>query len=556
MKLRKLTDQYSVTGQFTVADVAEAARDGFRGIVCARPDGEEPGQTPAEEIEKAAIAAGLTFESIPVPTGTMPTKEDAARMKVVLHGVDGPVLGYCRSGTRAALLWGMAQAGLMPDAQILAAGQNAGVDMSKITGFLADASVEAGTAPGRRFDVVVIGGGAGGLAAASGLLRRRPGLSVAVIEPSPDHFYQPGWTLVGGGVFTPAKTRRPEAALIPRGAEWIRSRVVRVLPGENRVEVADGSPLSYSVLIVAAGITLNWAGIPGLEETLGQNGVTSNYRYDLAPYTWQLVKDLSRGTAIFTQPPMPIKCAGAPQKALYLSCDEWRRRGVLNAMQVEFDTCTPALFGVKEFVPALMNYIRDYGVDFEPRSRLVSVDGARKLATFERTAENGKKHQVEKHFDMLHVVPPQQAPAFVKESGLSDASGFVAVDPGTLQHTTYPNVYAIGDVAGTSNAKTAAAVRKQAPVVALNVLRTLAGQKPVYIYDGYGGCPLTVERGKIVLAEFGYGGRLMPTLPKWILDGQKPTHLAWLMKKDLMPFLYWEMLKGHEIMVKPEKAEG
>ncbi|NHO33118.1 bifunctional protein tyrosine phosphatase family protein/NAD(P)/FAD-dependent oxidoreductase [Acetobacter fallax] len=561
MAFRSLTDRYSVAPQLSMDDVAEAARQGFRAIVCIRPDGEQKGQPAAAEIGKATIAAGMTFESIPFQSGMLPSETDIERMKVVIRGVDGPVLGYCRSGNRAAMLWAFAEAGTLPENDIITAGQKIGIDLSPISGALkrnaapvTDKAPGAapGSAPGRRFDVVVIGGGAGGLSAAAGLLRRRPNLSVAIVEPSADHFYQPGWTLVGGGVFTAKQTRRSEASLIPKGAEWIRSRVEQILPGEGRVIVADGAPLSYSVLIVAAGIVLNWGGISGLEETLGRNGVTSNYRYDLAPYTWQLVQTLSRGTALFTQPPMPIKCAGAPQKALYLSCDEWRRRGVLDSITVEFDTCTPALFGVPAFVPALMNYIRDYGVDLELSSRLVSVDGTRKVATFERKGDNGPM-QIERGFDMLHVVPPQIAPAFVRDSGIADPSGFVAVNPATLQHITYKNIYALGDVAGTGNAKTAAAARKQAPVVALNALATLDGKAPVYAYDGYGGCPLTVERGKIVLAEFGYGGKLMPTLPGWILDGTKPTRLAWFLKKDVMPRLYWEMLKGHEFMVKPEK---
>ena len=546
-----LNDTYAVTSQLSVKDIVEAARQGFRGIICARPDGEEAGQPDIETLEKAAMAASVTFEAVPVKFGSLPNQTDIDRTKVMLKGVDGPVLGYCRTGNRAAQLWALAMAGTLSADQILLAGQKAGFNFSPLSTQLQKTSTTPNTS--QHFDVVIIGGGAGGLSAASGVLQRRKGTSVAVIEPSENHFYQPGWTLVGGGVFTPEHTRRSEASVMPKGVEWIKAAAELISPEEQTVVLSNGQRLSYRVLIIATGIVLNWDAIEGLPETLGRNGVTSNYRYDLAPYTWQLVQSMTSGDAIFTQPAMPIKCAGAPQKAMYLACDAWRKKGVLDRINVEFDNVGGVLFGVADFVPALMEYVHTYGIKLQFSSQLVAVNGDQHVATFERKTPTGTE-RVQRSFNMLHVVPPQSAPSFIRESGLGDAAGYVAVDPTTLRHTTYSNIFALGDSAGTSNAKTAAAVRKQAPVVALNAVAALNGKPPVAGYDGYGGCPLTVENGKIVLAEFAYGGKLKPSLPTWLLDGKRPSRLAWYMKKDLMPWLYWEMLKGREIMVTPEKV--
>ena len=97
--------------------------------------------------------------------------------------------------------------------------------------------------------------------------------------------------------------------------------------------------IGYQVLIAGAGSEARLGRDRGLSATLGRNGVTSNYRFDLAPYTWQLVQQLQRGAALFTQPPMPIKCAGAPQKAMYLSCDHWRRRGGSSDIDVGIPQC-------------------------------------------------------------------------------------------------------------------------------------------------------------------------------------------------------------------------
>lgn len=395
--------------------------------------------------------------------------------------------------------------------------------------------------------VVVIGGGAAGIATAASLLKRKPGLDIAIVEPSETHAYQPGWTMVGGGIFDVATTIRPMKSVIPKGTAWIRQAASSFQPEDNQVILADGSTLTYEALVVAPGIRLAWEKIAGLAETLGKNGVTSNYRPDLAPYTWELVQQAKSGRAIFTQPPMPIKCAGAPQKSMYLACDYWRRAGVLDDIAVEFRNAGAVLFGVADYVPALMEYVGKYGIDLELESNLVAVDGSARKAVFQT-----KLGEETCDFDMLHVVPPQVAPQFLADSPLAAASGFTEVDQHTLQHVRYPNVFGLGDGGSMPNAKTAAAARKQAPVVAVNLLRALESKGPIAGYDGYGSCPLTVERGKIVLAEFGYGGKLAPSFPTWLVDGTKPARLSWMLKADLLPWIYWNgMLKGREWLAGP-----
>jgi len=263
---------------------------------------------------------------------------------------------------------------------------------------------------------------------------------------------------------------------------------------------------------------------------------------------------MKSGRAIFTQPPMPIKCAGAPQKAMYLSGDAWLRRGVLPNVDIQFNNAGGVLFGVKDYVPALESYIRKYDASVNLFHNLVSVDGAAKTAVFEVAAPDEAPRRVETEFDMMHVCPPQTAPDFIRVSPLADAAGWVDVDQATLRHKTFDNVWSLGDVMNAPNAKTAAAARKQAPVVADNIAADIAGRSATAQYDGYGSCPLTVERGKIVLAEFGYGGVLQPSFPKWMIDGTQPSRAAWLLKEKLLPPIYWKaMLRGKEWMAKPEK---
>ncbi len=400
----------------------------------------------------------------------------------------------------------------------------------------------------KHYDVIVVGGGAGGIATAASILKRGPKLHLAIIDPADKHFYQPGWTMVGAGIFTAVSTGRPLSSCIPKGATWIKQAVQAFEPESNKIILDDDSTLEYDRMVVCPGLKLNWEGVEGLAENLGKNGVTSNYSYKTAPYTWELVQNLKSGKALFTQPPMPIKCAGAPQKAMYLSSDYWLKHGVLNGIDVNFYTSTPGLFGVAAYVPALMEYIEKYGANLNFQHTLTKIDGENKVATF----TNSDGATVESDFDMIHVCPPQCAPDFIRNSPLADEAGWVDVDQNTLQSRKFENIWSLGDVMNAPNAKTAAAARAQAPVVAMNLLHHMGKMKNLCHYDGYGSCPLTVENGKIVLAEFGYGGMLKPSFPKFILDGERPSKAAWYLKAKVLPWVYWElMLKGREWMTNP-----
>jgi sulfide:quinone oxidoreductase len=548
---KPLSPTLSASPQLDPAGIPALAAAGFRAIIGNRFDGEEPGQPSWSAIEAAARGAGLQARHVPVKAGSI-GEADVARFRAALEELPGPVLAFCRTGTRSAMLWALANKGQVPSDELIRTAGEAGFDITSLQDRLAQRGEAIAPAPAAALhDVVIVGGGAGGIAAAASLLRRRGSLDIAIVEPRESHYYQPGWTLVGAGIFEPGQTVHREADVIPRGVTWLKTAAAGFAPETNSVRLADGSTIRYRLLIVATGNRLAWEVVDGLADTLGQNGVTSNYSFDTAPYTWDLVRKLKRGRALFTQPPMPIKCAGAPQKAMYLSCHAWERAGVLGDIDVQFHTAGAAIFGVQPYVPALMETVHRYGIDVHLGSNLVAVDGPARQATF-KTPDG----ETATDFDLLHVTPPQRAVQVVADSPLADETGYVEVDQETLRHKRFPNVFALGDAGSMPNAKTAAAVRKQAPVVAINALAVLDGREPAAIYEGYGSCPLTVEAGRILLAEFGYGGALQPTFPKWLFDGTRPSRLAWILKKDVMPAVYWDlMLKGREWLVRPKMRD-
>jgi sulfide:quinone oxidoreductase len=394
--------------------------------------------------------------------------------------------------------------------------------------------------------LLIVGGGAAGVSVANNMLRQNASINIGLIEPSEKHYYQPGFTIIGGGAYTLKQTTRNEADLINPKVTWIKDYAESFQPEQNSVTLRSGETVTYDYLVVCPGLQLDWDKIKGLKETLGKNQVSSNYSAETVEYTWECIRSLQGGTALFTQPTMPIKCAGAPQKIMYLAADRFRKKGILDKFTIEFCNAGPAMFGVPFFAKALEKVVADYGIKKCFSHNLVAIDGPGKTATFETTDSAGNKQQVSKKFDYIHVTPPQSAPDFIKKSPLANAAGWVDVNDNTLQHNKYPNIFGLGDAASTSNAKTAAAVRKQVPVVVDNILYLMKNKAVEGKYDGYGSCPLTTSLNTVMLAEFSYGGKVTPSFP--FLDPRKNRWIWWWGKTTGFPWLYWHlMLKGYRI---------
>ena len=389
---------------------------------------------------------------------------------------------------------------------------------------------------------LIIGGGTAGITVAARLLRKGH-TDVAVMEPSDKHYYQAMWTLVGGGQAAAAPTERSEASVMPKKATWIRKAAAEVDPEANTVTAEDGSTYAYDVLVVCPGIQLDWDKTEGLTDALGRNGVSSNYRYDLAPRTWDFIRETRSGSAVFMMPSGPMKCAGAPQKIAYLASDYWRKQGVLDKIDVHLVVPTPRIFGIPAIADNLDKVIAGYGIHLHTSSEITAIDADARKVTVSAVGESGTDTTLS--FDMLHAVPRQSAPDWIKTSRLStgEPTGYVEVDKHTMQHVRYPNVFALGDAGSTPNSKTGAAIRKQAPVVVENIGAHLSGRPLTARYDGYASCPIVTSTHDMLLAEFDYDFNLKPSFP--VLDPTRPHRPYWYLKKYGLPFMYWNlMLRG------------
>ena len=396
------------------------------------------------------------------------------------------------------------------------------------------------------YKVLILGAGTGGISVAAKLRRSLKAGDIGIVDPAETHYYQPYWTLAGAGLSKKEETGKPVSDLIPAGVERIKEKVISIDPVKKCVYLSNDIIVSYEFLVVATGLKLNWDKIEGLNDNLGKNGICTIYEYNQIDYTAQMIEKFQGGKAIFVMPPAPIKCAGAPQKIMYLAEHIFRKNGVRSKCKIQFATAGKAMFGVPVFAQALTQLVKEKGIEPKYQHKIVGVDAENKLAIFEVTDEQGKVTREKFMYDLLHLVPTMSAHSFITDSGLAfeegDQKGWMAVDKFTLQHLKFNNIFGIGDVTGVPNSKTGAAIRKQYPVVVENLLSVMKGQAPTAQYDGYASCPLVTEVGKAILAEFGYDGKLLPSFP---MDPAVPRKSMWFLKKTVLPKMYWHgMMKG------------
>ncbi|XP_065884584.1 sulfide:quinone oxidoreductase, mitochondrial-like [Dysidea avara] len=393
---------------------------------------------------------------------------------------------------------------------------------------------------------VVAGGGAGGLAIASSLARKYGDGNVAVIEPSDVHYYQPMWTLVGGGEKTLQDSAKEMSKLMPKNATWIKEKVEQFDPAQNLVYTSDNRKVNYDYLVVAMGLQVNFNKIEGLPEALEDpaSGVASNFSPKYVNKTFELIKNFQGGNAIFTMPTLPIKCPGAPQKIMYLAEDYFRNKsGVRDKTTVMYNSALAVLFGVKKYANSLWKVVERKGIQVNLHTNLVEVMSKEKKAMFTITnpADNTTTNKIF-DYDMIHVSPPMGPLACLKDSPVSDANGWVDVNKTTLQHMRFPNVFAIGDCSNVPTSKTAAAVAGQSGVLLKSLESVMKGEIPAEKYDGYTSCPLITGYGTTILAEFDFNAAPLETFP--IDQGKERTSMYYL-KRDIMPELYWSgLLRG------------
>ncbi len=388
--------------------------------------------------------------------------------------------------------------------------------------------------------IVIVGGGTAGITVAAQLKNADADLDVTIIEPSEKHYYQPLWTLVGGGIFPREESERNEADYIPRDVKWVRDHVEFFDPDRNSVTTRGGDPVEYDYLVVCPGLQLNWSAIKGLsKEVVGTNGICSNYSFDTVETTWDTLRNFKGGTALFTHPLGAVKCGGAPVKICFLAEDYFRKHGIRDQCNVIFAVAMPRIFAVDRYARTLEAAVKRRAMDVQLNHDLIEIRPESKEAIFQ-VLESEERKTIK--YDMIHVTPKMGPPDFIKNSPLAGEGGWTDVDKHTTQHMKYSNVFSLGDCSNLPTSKTGAAIRKQAPTTVANILSMIQGRELDGHYDGYTSCPLVTSYNSMVLAEFDYDKNPQETFP---FDQSQERFSMMMLKKYGLPNLYWHgMLRG------------
>lgn len=417
--------------------------------------------------------------------------------------------------------------------------------------------------------VLIIGGGAAGLSMAARLSSVLETPDITLFDPSNDQFYQPGFTMIAGGIYSPNEVKRPQAGYIPSGVKWIKEKVVSIDPVTSKLKASDGNTYVYDFLVLTPGLQMNFDQVEGVSRsTLGVGNAHCMYDYQGAQNTWKALQEFSQkgGAGVFTNTFTKLKCGGAPKKIAMLTDDYCRRNKTRDKISVTYYNASKNLFDTPYYAGRLEEIFQERDLNICPQHRLTGVDTASKKVFFEKAVtrevdetdeKTGLVTKVKKKetspvivdYDFLHFTPPMSAPDFVREAELGWTEGslqsgsWVMVDKNTMVHKRYPNIVSLGDVAGLPTSKTSAAIRMQVPIAVSNLVALMENRTPDALYNGYTACPIITEYGKVLMCEFDYDKKPMPTLP--LIDGTHEQWVHWLLKKYVLKPMYFHgMLNG------------
>ncbi|MEW6619544.1 MAG: FAD/NAD(P)-binding oxidoreductase [bacterium] len=379
--------------------------------------------------------------------------------------------------------------------------------------------------------VVILGGGSAGVMFANRMRKEfsEDAVQMTVIEKSETHIYQPAFTLVVFELDQPENLTKPMKNLFFEGINLITDEATKIEPKENRVMTSKSGEISYDYLVIATGARLIYDEPEGMLKGLekGEN-VFMFYCLDGAIRLREAVKRFEGGTIVSSICQMPIKCPAAPVKFIMLAENTMRRRGIRDKCRFVFTTPMSDVFSRQPYAAKLNSIFKERGIEAIANFTPSEVDYEKGVI------KSFTKGQEPVQFDLLCITPPHEGQPLIENSeGVGNAAGWVTCDKNLMVHTTFPNIYGIGDATDFPTSKTASGVRKQAKVLTERMKSLIKGEKPTATYDGEVICPMPTRYGKALFAEFNYTESISPAIE---------SYFNWMVKVHMLRPLYWNLM--------------
>ncbi|MCL3862238.1 NAD(P)/FAD-dependent oxidoreductase [Actinotalea sp. K2] len=387
-------------------------------------------------------------------------------------------------------------------------------------------------------NLVVLGAGTAGTMVVNKLRPRLPDdeWTITVVEPSPTHFYQPGFLFLPFGGLRPSDVAKPLRPTLTRGVRLVPAAVDRVDPEARLVRLEDGSELGYDYLVIATGTTPRPEETPGMAEGMGDS-VHEYYTYTGANALAATLATWPGGRMVVHITEMPIKCPVAPLEFTFLADAWFTGRGIRDEVEITYVTPLPGAFTKPISSQRLGDMLTRRGIAIEPDFVVEQVDTeARTL-----TAYDGR----EIPFDLLVTVPLNMGADFIGRSGLGDDLNYVPVDKHTLLSTRYDTIFAIGDATNIPASKAGSVAHFAADVFVPNFLAHVDGRPMPERFDGHANCFIETGHGRGLLIDFNYetepltGVYPLPVVgPMSLLKETRLNHWG----KVAFRWIYWHVL--------------
>lgn len=378
---------------------------------------------------------------------------------------------------------------------------------------------------------VILGGGFAGITAANTLRRLLPAEhEIIVIDASPNFYVGAGKTWIMLGEQTFAQVSQPRAALLESGVRFVEANVDSIALSDRTV-TAGKHVFKYDFLVVALGAELNMSAVPGLAEA-----AQTFYTVDGAQRLKPVLEQFAGGDIVMLIPRAPFKCPPAPYEAALLLHAAFEHRGLSDKVRLSLHTLEGAPMATAG--PEMGQYIKGElakrNISYFPGRRASHVDSAAQRVVFDDGSDA--------RYDLLIAIPPHEAPKVVRDAQLVNQSGWIPVDPKTLQvkqPADTANVYAAGDVTvvplpgrykpdvGLSLPKAGVFAADHGRVIGHQIAAKILGRTTDAVFEGKGYCFLETGHQQAVKAEGSFF-----EMPHPVMQKRAPDKAQFLDKLD------------------------